>query len=195
MKHGVEVAVFAILLTGAGTAFGQSSPVGPTAFGSISSLNQSIGDTFSTAYAPSSNPNYDFVDVYTFTFTGGTSGSASGSAISFSSMADSSISNLQAAVFAPGSFAAGTYGSSQGDTSGALNPWTTLSLGTGSATTFSASLVNGQSYSVEIRGLIGSSGASYGGNLSISSAPESSTLAVLLAGLGVVALAYRRRHR
>jgi hypothetical protein len=199
-KSGITLA--ALLLLGAGAAVAQTSPpVGPSNFGSISVLNASIGDTFATAYAASSNPLYDFADVYTFTYTG-PSGSASGSAISFSSMADSSISNLQAAVFAlpSGLFANassfGTYASSQGDTSGALNPWTTLSLGTGSATTFSNDpLVNGTSYAVEIRGLIGSAGASYGGTLTISAVPEPTTWALLIAGILGLAAATRRMRR
>jgi hypothetical protein len=199
-RLGITLA--ALLLLGTGVAVAQvSPPVGPSNFGSISVLNASIGDTFATAYAASSNPLYDFADVYTFTYTG-PGGSASGSAISFSSMTDSSISNLQAAVFAlPTSVVLsannfGTYGSSQGDTMGALNPWTTLNLGTGSATTFSNDqLVNGMSYAVEVRGLIGSAGASYGGTLTISSVPEPTTLALLIPGMLGLAVATRRRRR
>jgi hypothetical protein len=198
----VRTAVAALLLLGAGVAVAQTSPpVAPSNFGSISVLNASIGDTFATAYAASSNPLYNFVDVYTFTYNG-PSGSASGSAISFSSMADTSISNLQAAVFAlpsalfANASAFGTYGSSQGDTSGALNPWTTMSLGTGSATTFSNdALVNGTSYAVEIRGLIGSAGASYGGNLTITAVPEPASVSLLVLGLLSLAFAVRRARQ
>lgn len=199
-RAGIALAALLLLVTGVASAQ-TSPPVAPSDFGSISVLNASIGDTFATAYAASSNPLYDFVDVYTFTYTG-PSGSASGSAISFSSMTDSSISNLQAAVFAlpSGLFANansfGTYGMSQGDTSGALNPWTSLNLVTGSATTFSNdALVNGTSYAVEIRGLIGSAGASYGGTLTIASVPEPSSAVLALCGLGALAFASGRRRR
>ncbi len=194
---GLGISVAALLLSGSGAAFAQIIPSQP-AFGSISSLNVAIGDTFSTAPAASSNPLYNFVDVYTFTFTGAGTGVAAGSAISFSNSIDSSITNLQAAVFAPGSFAAGTYLSAYGDsssTSTVVGSWTSVSLGTGSTTTFSANLTGGQAYSVEVRGLIGASGASYGGNLQVAAVPEASSLAMLLLGLGGVIFAASRARR
>jgi hypothetical protein len=197
MKMIQRLAFAAMLLSGCGLALGQTAP---TNFGSLSILNASIGDTFATQPGASTNPLYNFVDVYTFTYTG-TGGTGSGSAISFANTIDASITNLQAAVFAlPTSLfaspaAAGSYLASQGDISGALNPWTTMSLGTGSATTFSSALVAGTSYAIEIRGLVGSAGASYGGNLSITSVPEPSALSTLLLGGISVFLAARRSRR
>lgn len=186
----------------AGPALAQTPPVGPSFLGSLGTLTASIGDTFTTQPAASANPLYNFTDVYTFTFTGPT-GSASGSAISFASVVDSAITNLQAGVFAlpsgqyAGASSFGTYLSSQGDTSGALDSWTTMSLGTGSATTFSTTspLVNGTTYAIEIRGLIGANGASYGGNLVINSVPEPASLLTAALGLLAALFAARRARR
>ena len=199
-RNAARLVLASVLTVASAAALAQSvPPVGPSDFGTVSSLSASIGDTFLTQPAASSNPLFDFTDAFTFTF-GGLSGSASGSAISFSAFADSAITNLQAAIFPTAtSITAGTYLSSAGSgaANGPLNAWTGINLGTsGSYTTFiDNNLVAGTQYTVEIRGLIGAAGGSYGGNLTITPVDEPATLGLMAAGLaGMLALRSRRRQ-
>ena len=169
-------------------------PVSSPAFGSVSTLNSGIADSFG-AQAATTAP-YNFVDVFTFTYTGA-GGGASGAAISFASFTDpnSAIGSLQAAVFSGSALTAGTHSGNVGDspTTTGLNPvqggaWANIALGTGSATIFYAPLTTGTTYQIEVRGLIGTAGGSYGGNLSITSVPELSSASLLLLGAGVLAV-------
>lgn len=212
MKHTlVRLLSAAMLVTGAHAALAQTTgPIAPSNLGSAPATGTtetfSIGDTFLTspaAVTATTGLQFNFTDVYLFMYMG-PSGAASGSAISFSSATDSAITNLQAAVFnlSTSTFAttgAGSYASSLGDTSGALSAWTALSFGAnGSATYFSTSnpLTNGTVYAVEVRGLTGTAGGSYGGNLVVSSVPEPATLSTAFLGLiGAFAVARRTRRR
>jgi hypothetical protein len=203
---GTALAV--LVAFGAGAAAAQTPP---TNFGSVTNLNQSIGDVFNLGTQPPLTGNFNFVDVYTFTFVGAAQGVTSGSVIDFSYSAPTAITDLQAAVFTNGTFLAGTYVGASGVVDGAegdtgasatvLGAWTSGSLGpTGSFASFNANLVGGTTYEVEIRGQIGTSGnASYGGNLQVAAIPEPSTLAMLPLGLvlvgGVLARARRPRER
>ncbi len=192
------------LVSGAGFAMAQTPP---TNFGSVSSLNVSIGDTFNLGTQPPLTGNFNFVDVYSFTFEGGAQGVTTGSVIDFSYSAATSITDLQAAVFTSGTFVAGSYPGASGVVDGTegntaasatvLGSWTSVSLGsTGSEASFSAGLVDGTVYEVEIRGQIGSTGNSaYGGNLQVAVIPEPSTLATIPLGLAFVAAAALRRRR
>ncbi len=178
-----------------GTENGTVALTGP-AFGSVSVLNGGISDSFSSQPSqPGNSTSYNFVDVFTFTYTGPTGG-ASGSAISFSSFSDpnNAITNLQAAVFSGSALSAGSYPGNAGDGAGttgvspvAGDSWTSIALGNGSATTFSSPLTNGTTYEIEVRGEIGSAGGSYGGNLTVESVPEPSTLTLMVSAMVLVA--------
>ena len=185
----------------AATSFAQTAPVGPSDLGTLNSaFTVAYGDSFTSpqTLAPGSTL-YSFTDAYTFTIPTAAFDSFSAT-INLGNVL--SIANFQAALFTGtplaaifGGTGAGSHVGFAGSTSGAVSglAWNS---GSGGIITLSTPSLAAGSYTLQIRGLVnGTNGGSYAGVMNVAPVPEASTMALMLAGLGIVgAIVVRRRN-
>ncbi|MFL9923678.1 FxDxF family PEP-CTERM protein [Herbaspirillum lusitanum] len=137
------------------------------------STTSNIGNTFTSAGS--------FTDNYTFSYTAGTFDVSS---------AVISISLGTTSVLGVSSF------SLTNTTTGAVYNSTSSSAGSLQYYTITASSLTSGSYVLSVKGNVtGTSGGSYGGNISVSAVPEASTTAMMLGGLALVGFVATRRRR
>ena len=206
MKISIRPLVSALALAGMLSPFAalaQSAPVGPSDLGTIGATGYTVayGDTYTapqTAVAPANL--YSFTDAFTFTVPTSAAFSAFSATINLGNVL--SIANFQAALFTGtplaaifGGTGAGSHVGFAGSTSGAVSglAWNS---GSGGIITLSTPSLAAGSYTLQIRGLVnGTNGGSYAGVMNVAPVPEASTMALMLAGLGIVgAIVVRRRN-
>ena len=141
------------------------------------------GDTF---VAPTSQT---FYDDYTFTLSPAASFNSITASIDLGAFLG--INNISARLYqGNGPFASGTTPLMQAWST----PFNAAPGVTGSTTVISLPSLSANTYTLEIRGdLVGVAGGSYSGVLNVSPIPEPENYALLLAGLGLLAFATRRK--
>lgn len=181
----------------AGAALAQTGPVGPSDLGTLTlPFTVSYGDTFTSPQTPVGPANlYSFYDAYTFTIAGPAAYDSFTATINLANVLN--IQNLQAALFngqalqGPGSHIGFTGGSTGGVVSGMS--WNS---GNGSFITLSTNSLAAGTYTLEVRGLVtGTNGGSYAGVMNVAPVPEASSMALMLAGFGVVGAVVARRRK
>lgn len=214
MSRILQSALATVLLASTGTAFAVSNNIEAN-YGTIAlPFTHSVGDTFvsngagdyldqlgnavssATISKPivsaPGNADYNFYDDFEFTLPS-SSGSLTASAISVDFASVFGIDNLQLRLYNTAG------GLTTGGASGLVSAWSqVIPAGSGVSTIISTfaspvSLSAGAQYTLEVRGKILASGASYGGNFNIAAVPEPASLALILAGLSVAGFMIRRQ--
>jgi hypothetical protein len=155
-------------------------------------VSTSSAQTLPIGGGATGSATYNFYDDYLFTLPTATGGSLTASAVSISFGNLFGINNLQARLYE-----VPTTGLSTGKPATLISAWSTATNVGGSTLTVSSfedpvDLVQGATYTLEIRGEVYGATGSYGGNLNIAAVPEAETWALALVGMGLAGLARRR---
>jgi hypothetical protein len=155
-------------------------------------VSTSSAQTLPIGAGATGSATYNFYDDYLFTLPTATGGSLTASAVSISFGNLFGINNLQARLYE-----VPTTGLSTGKPATLISAWSTATNVGGSTLTVSSfedpvDLVQGATYTLEIRGEVYGATGSYGGNLNIAAVPEAETWALALVGMGLAGLARRR---
>jgi hypothetical protein len=155
-------------------------------------VSTSSAQTLPIGGGATGSASYNFYDDYLFTLPTGTGGSLTASAVSISFGNLFGINNLQARLYE-----VPTTGLTTGKPATLISAWSTATNVGGSTLTVSSfenpvNLVQGATYTLEVRGEVYGATGSYGGNLNIAAVPEAETWALALVGVGLAGLARRR---